>query len=134
MKKRVILLLFLFVATVFAGGAYINYKSASSDGSGSVTLTWSTNEEANVKEFLITRNSPPSNDYIEIARVTAKGSNSNYTYTDAAAYKEASDLIFKYRILIIDNAGQEEGSFDISVSQNLSGYKRTWGSIKAMFR
>jgi len=43
-------------------------------------------------------------------------------------------MIFIYRLKIVDTNGQASYSNEVSVSHNVSGVKRTWGSIKAMFR
>jgi hypothetical protein len=128
-KLTTILILFTLVATIFAG-AYLEQFSASSDGDD-IKLEWKTGEEASVKSFVIERSPISYESFAEIATVKPQGSNSFYSYTDKSAYK-ATDLIFKYRLKIVAN--DITYSKTISVSQNISGVKRTWGSIKAMFR
>jgi hypothetical protein len=128
-KLTTIIILFTLVATVF-GGAYLEQFSASSNGDD-IKLEWKTGEESGVKSFIIERSPISYDNFIEIASVKPQGSNSFYTYTDKSAYK-ATDLVFKYRLKIVAN--EITYSKTISVSQNISGVKRTWGSIKAMFR
>lgn len=132
MKKGLFLgiLLGVFVATIFAG-AYLDYFHVSSEGDN-VQLQWKTEEETNLKQFDIERKTP-GGAYADIAVIQAKGSNSYYSYTDKSAYK-ANDLIFVYRLKIVDNDNSYSYSNEVSVSPNISGVKRTWGSIKAMFR
>jgi len=119
----------MFAAAVFAG-AYLEQFSASSDGDD-IKLEWKTGEESGVRSFIIERSQISYDNFTEIATVKPQGSNSFYSYTDKSAYK-ATDLIFKYRLKIV--ASEVSYSKTISVSQNISGVKRTWGSIKAMFR
>lgn len=132
MKMRVVKIL-LSIITVFAffAGAYLDYFHARSENEN-VRLEWKTGEEINLQKFVIERKTP-QNPFIEISTIQPKGSNSFYSYLDEAAYRP-SDLIFVYRLKIVDNNNQVSYSNEVSVSHNLSGVKRTWGSIKAMFR
>ena len=59
----------------------------------------------------------------------------NYEYTDQTAFK-TNDQVYKYRIEIVDKDGSLSYSKEMSVLHNngISGVKRTWGSIKALFR
>jgi hypothetical protein len=125
-----IIVLFLFVTVAFAG-AYLDYFQAKSEGDN-VKVEWKTGDESNVNHFSIQRKTPQTS-YVEIASVPAKGSNSFYTYIDQSIYK-TKDVIFIYQLKIVDNNMQTSFSSEVSVSPNISGVKRTWGSIKAMFR
>ncbi|MGD8306785.1 MAG: hypothetical protein PVF17_09040, partial [Ignavibacteria bacterium] len=112
-------------------GAFLDYFHVRSDGED-VRLEWKTSEEVNLQNFIIQRkniNSP----YTEITTIVPKGDNSIYTYLDESAYKP-NDLVFIYRLKIMENDGTESYSSEVTVSHNVSGVKRTWGSIKAMFR
>lgn len=121
----------LCVAGALQAGAFLDYFHVRSDGED-VRLEWKTSEEVNLQNFIIQRkniNSP----YAEITTIVPKGDNSIYTYLDESAYK-SNDLIFIYRLKIIETNGTESYSSEVPVSHNVSGVKRTWGSIKAMFR
>ncbi len=131
MKFSTIIIAFLIIATVYAG-AYIEYFHARSE-SDDIRLEWQTGEETNLQNFIIERKTPQGS-YTEIATVPPKGNNSYYTFTDQNAYK-TNDMIFVYRLKILDNNNMSSYSADVSVSHSISSvYKRTWGSIKAMFR
>lgn len=132
MKTRYFLALGIFaiIATVYAG-AYLDYFHGRSEGED-IRLEWKTGEEVNLENFIIERKTPQST-FVEIGSVDPKGSNSYYSYLDKSAYK-MTDLIFIYRLKIVDNGGQSSYSNEVTVSHNVSGVKRTWGSIKAMFR
>jgi len=130
-KLSTFLVTLLLIATVYAG-AYIEYFHARSE-SDDIKLEWQTGDESNLQKFVIERKTPQSS-YAEIATVNPKGSNSYYSFTDQNAYK-TNDIIFIYRIKIVDNNNLVSYSADVSVSHSISSvYKRTWGSIKAMFR
>lgn len=131
MKLSTLIVSFLIIATVYAG-AYIEYFHARSE-SDDVRLEWQTSEETNLQKFVIERKTPQSS-FTEIASVSPKGNNSNYVFTDQNAYK-TNDMVFVYRLKIVDNNDQVTYSADVTVSHSISSVaKRTWGSIKAMFR
>ncbi len=131
--KKAILNLFsiLFLAVAVYAGAFLNYFQGHSEGEN-VRLEWKTSEEVNLQNFIIERKTLQSL-YIEIATIEPKGNNSFYSYLDESAYK-TEDLIFKYQLKIVDTDGSTSFSAEVSISHNVSGVKRTWGSIKAMFR
>lgn len=115
---------------VFAG-TFLEYFQGRSENED-VRLEWKTKDEINLQHFKIERKTPQSS-FVEIATIQPKGSNSNYTYLDQSVYKP-TDMIFIYRLKIVDTNGQAAYSNEVSVSHSVSGVKRTWGSIKAMFR
>lgn len=129
-KSKYYFIFLLFVSAIYAG-AYIDYFHARSEGED-VRLEWKTGEELNLSKFVIERKTPQST-FAEIATVDPKGSNSYYSYLDKNAYK-STDLLFNYRLKIVDNNSIISYSSEVTVSHNVSGVKRTWGSIKAMFR
>ncbi len=125
-----IFIVFFVVASLYAG-AFLEYFQGRSEGED-IRLEWKTGEESNLQNFFIERKTPQSS-FAEITTVQPKGSNSYYTYLDKSAYK-TNNMVFVYRLKIVDNGGQVSYSAEITVSHNVSGVKRTWGSIKAMFR
>ena len=125
------ILLVLAVATAAFAGAYLDYFQARTDGDN-VRIEWKTGDETNLNHYSIERKTPQLT-YVEITTIQPKGSNSFYTYIDQSIYK-TRDVLFVYRLKIVDNNQQVSYSGEVSVSPNISGVKRTWGSIKAMFR
>lgn len=124
-------LILLLITSVFAS-AFIQSITARSDGEN-IIVEWKTGEEsASLSKFVVERKTP-NNGFIEIGTVTPKGSNSFYTFVDNNIFK-GNDYIFTYRLKIVDNNSQVTYSTEVSVSHSISGVKRTWGSIKAMFR
>lgn len=130
-KLSTILVTFLLIATVYAG-AFIQYFQGRSENDN-IKLEWQTGEETNLQSFVIERKSVQSS-FTEIATISPKGDNSYYSYVDQNAYK-ATNNVYTYRLKIIDNNSQASYSNEITVSHSISSiYKKTWGSIKAMFR
>jgi hypothetical protein len=125
-----ILMVLSFVSTVFAG-ATLYYFNAKSENDV-IKLEWKTQEESNIRHFVVERKNPSSG-YIELATISPKGNNSYYSFTDESAYK-SQDLVFIYRLKIVDNDSRLSHSQEVTVAHSISGVKRTWGSIKAMFR
>ena len=130
MKKTIFITLCLFIPSMLAG-AFFEFFHARSE-TGNVRIEWKTGEERDVTSFIIERKSPNSS-FLPIATVQPKGNNSFYSYLDENAYKP-NDMIFIYRIKIVTSDNNFSLSKEIAVSHSVSGIKRTWGSIKAMFR
>ncbi len=130
-KKIALYIIFLLaVGTAFAG-AFMEFFYAKSEN-GNIKLEWKTSDESNLKQFVIERRTAQGG-FISLQTMAPKGSNSFYTYLDEAAYK-TQDVVFSYRLKIVDNDGSISYSNERYVSHSISGVKRTWGSIKAMFR
>jgi hypothetical protein len=124
-------LLLLVGASVVLGNALLAVFQAHSNGND-IIIEWQTTQENNLKEFVVQRKTTTS-DFIDVGAVKAKGSNSYYTYKDESAYKSTGTL-YIYRLKIVDKDNTVSYSAEVSVSHNVSSVKRTWGSIKALFR
>jgi hypothetical protein len=104
---------------------------ARSDGND-VTIQWGTTEESSVQEFAIERQASSETGFVEIGSVAPLGSNSYYSFTDKTAFKTTTS-VYQYRIRIVAADGTTYSKVMV-VSHNVSSVKRTWGSLKAMFR
>lgn len=133
-KATILFVIFAaFCAGTLIAGAYVFDFKASSDGDN-IKVEWRTTEESNLQYFAIERRAGSSTDFHEITRVAPKGSNSYYSYTDQSAYKP-TDSYYAYRLAIYEVGGKVNYTKDYGTSHStVSGVKRTWGSIKAMFR
>ena len=130
MKLSYILIISL-ITTAALAGTFLEYFQGRSEGED-IRLEWKTREEVNLQHFKVERKTPQSS-FVDITTIAPKGNNSYYTYLDQSAYK-TDNMLFVYRLKIIDTNGQASYSSEVSVSHSVSGVKRTWGSIKAMFR
>ena len=131
--KYVAFALFLAQFNFILGGAMIAAPglSAVSDGQ-SVVLSWQTSSETNVSYFAVERKYVDG-DFTEITRISPKD-DKNYEWRDATAYKAENAAVYVYRLRIVDVDGSESISSEASVYHNVSSVRRTWGSIKAIFR
>ena len=111
-----------------------------STGSDGITLRWTTSQENGIKDFAVEKASELNGQFYQIdGTIAATGSGSSYQFTDKELYKTTSSSYFIYRIRADGYDGNSSYSSQITASYDfssgLSGVaKRTWGSIKAMFR
>ena len=135
MKVFVRIFLLLVMISAFAlAGATIRDGSlqARSDGND-VTIQWGTTEESMMQEFVIERQASGQSDWNALDPVIApKGNNSSYEFVDQTAFKTNAS-VYQYRIRIVAQDGTTYSKIMV-VSHNVSSVKRTWGSLKAMFR
>ncbi|MEW6506878.1 MAG: hypothetical protein AB1432_03925 [Bacteroidota bacterium] len=129
MKSKVLILFLISITVVYSGVELIRFTAKSLNGN--VVLNWQTATETNLKHFVVERRSADGN-FFEIAIVEPR-SDKNYQYVDQSAFKTL-DAVYSYRLKIVDNDGSISYSGIQSVYHNVSSVKRTWGSIKALFR
>ena len=125
-----IILILALISVAYGGAALFNF-GVTSEGE-TVKVEWQTGTESDINHFSILRRTPQTS-FVEIATVQPKGSNSTYDFIDQSVYK-TNTSIFIYKLKIVDSDNSSTYSVERSASPNISGVKRTWGSIKAMFR
>ena len=126
-------LLALALPGLVYAGVIKGQPSARSDGS-SITIHWDSDDESGVVSYEIARKAGWDGQYIVlVAAYKAKGSNQPYDFVDETAFRTTSTF-YKYRITAIYAGGARSDPFEIGVSHAVSSVRRTWGSIKAMFR
>jgi len=132
-KKNFIILFisFLFVSTLWAGAHIINFTAESDDSN--IIIRWTTSDETNMSYFVVERKSVNGNFAAVSQPIAAKGNNSSYEFIDENAFK-STDFLFVYQLKIVDKDNKISHSGTVSVSHSVSSVRRTWGSIKALFR
>lgn len=137
MKKMVaaILLSVSAVAVLLAGVIRDTPKAFLSGGY--VTITWETDDETGVQKFEIWRAQVAGTglgDFVNVGGVLRPDVKpSTYEFTDKTVFKNSASL-FAYKVRVIFQNGTHSDSDVAKVSYMSSAAKRTWGSIKAMFR
>ena len=118
-------------AIAFAGAVKDNSLSASSNGTN-ILVRWISDDESGVAYYELERKAG-NGQFVWLTRINPIGSNSSYSYTDESAFK-LTDNIYQYRVRVYFSDGTSVVYGPIAVSHNVSSVRRTWGSIKAMFR
>jgi hypothetical protein len=122
----------LFGATALADIIRQGTLQASSDGVD-VTIRWMTEEEPAVAIFEIERRGGTDGEFVAIGHLDPKGP-SLYEFVDHSAFMKTG-AIYQYRVKISFSNGQAPYYTNpLTISHTVSGVRRTWGSIKAMFR
>jgi hypothetical protein len=122
-------------SVIFSDG----YPRASS-GTDEITITWVTSQENGIKDFAVEKSSQVNGQFYQLdGAIAATGAGSTYQFVDKDLYKVESSTLFTYRVRADGYDGSTSYSSTITqpydFSSGLSGVaKRTWGSIKAMFR
>ncbi|MEX0602292.1 MAG: hypothetical protein WD295_03055 [Bacteroidota bacterium] len=131
LPAQLLLLALLLVFPLFAS-IIKDPLSARPDGAD-IRLSWTTGSEAGVGRFEIQRRSGHEGEFFFVARKDPQGDNSTYEYLDQQVFK-SSGGIYHYRIRIVMTSGATIDTESVPVALVASTAKRTWGSIKAMFR
>jgi hypothetical protein len=133
MSRVAIGLLFVVIFTTgvaLAGGEI--HGLAATSLSGKIVISWVSDDETGVTGYIIERKAGMDGPFIRLTDppIHPLGSNSSYTFEDNTAFR-TTGTFYQYRITAVGTTNV----YYVSVSHdNLSGVRRTWGSIKAMFR
>lgn len=124
------ILLLLSFSMVLADNVFV--ECIASPSNNQVKITWTTRSEENVASFVVLRSNNDKN-YVEMARISPKGTGSQYEYIDRnVMFKDIS--IFFYKVRAVDQNNKVIEEMSLIVHPSISDIYRTWGAIKAMFR
>jgi hypothetical protein len=126
----VILAVASFVSVVFAGGIKDGTLSAFSNSSG-IVVRWISDDEQDVRGYKIERRAGADGVFMQLTDpyIACKGGGSTYEFVDNTAFR-VTDNLYQYRVTTVGNGT----TYYVTVTHNISSVRRTWGSIKAMFR
>jgi hypothetical protein len=133
LKLKIILTSLLFMSSLWAGGTICEFHATRQEGT--VLLEWATESEESLAKFEIFRSNDQSI-WIKIGEQTASGKSSSkryYTYIDNSIFK-TFEANFYYKLVLVDQSGQRTTYPTTASVSGSSGFRHTWGSIKAMFR
>jgi hypothetical protein len=125
-----LLLMTVLPALALAGGIRDGSLSAYSNGT-SIVVRWVSDDEAGVIGYMVERKAGRDGIFIPLTSppLRAQGGGASYEYIDNSAFR-VTDNVYQYRITALGiNA-----VYYVSVQHSVSSVRRTWGSIKAMFR
>lgn len=130
--NRYLLLLGLFLVTTV--GATILEDFTVTPGNNRITIRWESASEIGLQRYKLER-SVDGSPFVEIASIVPRGDHQIYQYIDTEIYFfDASPRTFAYRLKFQMRNGTYTYSIVRETTMNLSSIRRTWGSIKAMFR
>ncbi len=130
-----IVIVFLLVATAFAAVIREGTFSAVSNGIN-ITVRWMSEDESGVARYELERKAGINGTFMLISPVAMQGNNAVYEYIDDSAFMmESSETVYQYQLKIVHSNGAPPSVYGpITVRHEVSGVRKTWGSIKAMFR
>ena len=97
-----------------------------------VTVHWSTIDETNVDHFEVLRSSGSTENFVSVG-IVQKG-HSPYDFVDYSALMRTT-TVYQYEVVAHSTSGNIlQTSPIVSVTHTVSGVRRTWGSIKSLFR
>ena len=129
---HIVIIAVVFLVT-FAKAEVIKEGSfqAISDGVN-VTLHWFTLDESNIARYEIERRAGIDGEFTLVGTASPKGP-SLYDFVDYSAFRKTAG-VYQYRIKITFANNSVLFSNAVTVTHTVSGIRRTWGSLKAMFR
>lgn len=133
MRMRSLVILPLLFFTVVAVAAVIKDRPTANSNGSDIIVRWTSENESGVREFVVVRRAGIEGEFIPVATLPTKGDHSSYEYIDRSVFK-ASNGVFQYRIRVVNGQTPAPESEIVTVSHVSSTARRTWGSIKAMFR
>jgi len=137
MNMRLLSMLALVVAVLavhVSVAQVINGAIAAEPRESYIVLRWYTLDETGVDKFQVLRREATHGDFTVVGEVARKGSNSTYEYIDRSVFK-SNGRVFQYVVRVIGSGGVISEERQTSVLYGLSSTaRRTWGSIKSMFR
>ncbi len=96
-------------------------------------LEWRTGQEISFQKFVVERSADGSY-FFPVGQIDARGSFSEYSFTDESPLDVERERTFFYRLKLLNLDGTQSYTAAVEVSLSFSAVQQTWGSIKAMFR
>lgn len=132
MKTVVISCLFLLFAMPLFAASLSDFSIA--PGDGRIVVRWEAADESGLARYILER-SVDRGEYVAVATVTARGANQTYQFTDTDLYSvDRSPRTFSYRLKFVNRDNTTSYSITREATIQISSIRRTWGSVKAMFR
>jgi hypothetical protein len=124
--------LLLLIGSAFAEPIRDNSLNANPTLEG-IKVFWYSSDESGVARFEIWRSSDGAN-FTKIAQKSPLGNGQYYEFLDQTAFK-LTDSFYSYRVVVVYANGSTFTTPSVgAATHSVSSVRRTWGSIKAMFR
>jgi hypothetical protein len=136
-KMLIAILMSVFAVAMVIAGVIRSTPTASSTLDGYVAIRWQTDDETGVQKFEIWRAQIVGaglGDFVKVGDLVRPDVKPDtYEFIDQTVFKTSASL-FAYKVRVVFQNGTYSDSDLARVSHVSSAAKRTWGSIKAMFR
>lgn len=140
MKKKllpsVVLLFSLLVVGFSFNSIMIDYFKAKSSGDR-IILEWKSLSEVGLVKYVIERKKENQAEFESIKEFTPTGDGSVYQFSDMGVYKTSNERVY-YRLKMQSRHPQtgdiNEVVMESSTTFQSTAVRKTWGSIKAMFK
>lgn len=129
----ILAILLSIVSSVALSGVIRDGSFTASSNGSDITLRWVSEDENGALRFEIERKAGLNGQFIFLAQLPLRGNNSSYVYVDDSAFR-TSESLYQYRIKVVLTSGASVYFGPITVTHSVNSVRRTWGSIKAMFR
>ncbi len=134
MKSQIKILISVIFACLLFGfstsSVSIDYFKAKTI-SDRVILEWKSLSETDLINYQIERKRESQTAFESVKTISPTGSGSVYSFEDIGLYKTNGETI-SYRLNIKTSSGSY--TMDVSADYKSTSVRRTWGSIKAMFK
>jgi len=125
--------LVVLVPNVLGGPIREGSLTGSSNGIN-IIIRWQSDDESGVRKVEIERQVGIDGQFISLHEIPLKGNYQSYEYIDDTAFR-AAERVYRYRLKVSFSNGAPSVFYGpITVRHDVSSVRRTWGSIKAMFR
>ncbi len=129
--KKLIVLILLLIFTGIANSPITNFN-VTVEGRD-VRITWEVLDPTGIRHFDVERSASNVDQFVKINTSPIFINDSKqYTYIDQSLYKFDETMVF-YRVGSVDMVGNVTYSESRALGK-ISSVRRTWGSIKSMFR
>lgn len=139
-RISLLLVLLLLSALTLWAAVIKSIPTASPTVEGHIMVRWQTEDESGVARFEIYRAQIVSGglpgDFVRVTPnegIAPKGDNQSYEFTDKSVFKSASN-VFAYKVRVVFQNGTFSDSEITRTATTTNIGRRTWGSIKALFR
>lgn len=132
MRQIVVLLFIPFIIIVTIAGSRLTNLSVTTEGRD-IKISWEMIDQNGVQHFNVERKAIDQENFTRINdRPVSLEESRQYEYIDRTVYKQENAVVF-YRIAIVEENGSVYYSDSVPLGK-ISSVRRTWGSIKSMFR
>jgi len=128
----ILLVCLILIASIGFSGSRVANLSITTEGRD-ITISWEMLDQNGVRHFNVERRTADQESFTRInSQVIPRNDSRQYEYVDRSVYKQDNVVVF-YRIAIVEYNGSINYS-DPAPLGKISSVRRTWGSIKSMFR